>query len=83
MQTMEVMLDHLHVFVSAHPKFSPSYITKMHKGISGRTLFMEFPEFKSKLWKGHLRNSSFYLETVGSVSEQTIKKYIEKQKTRG
>ena len=83
LEAMEVMPDHVHVFVSAHPKISPSYIVKMLKGISGRKLFIEFPELKGKLWKGHLWNSSFYLETVGSVSEEAIKKYIEKQKTRG
>jgi len=83
MQTMEVMPDHVHVFASAHPKISPSYMVKMLKGISGRKLFMRFPELKGRLWKGHLWNSSFYVETVGSVSEEAVRKYIEKQKTRG
>lgn len=36
-----------------------------------------------QLWKGHLWNSSFYIETVGSISEDAIRKYIEHQKTRG
>jgi len=72
--------DHVHVFVSAHPKIAPSYIVKMLKGISGRKLFIEFPEIKSKLWNGQLWNPSFYIETVGSISEEVIKKYIENQK---
>ncbi len=61
--------DHIHVFASAHPKISRSYIIKMLKGISGRKLFLKFPEIKQKLFKGKLWNSSFYLETVGSISE--------------
>jgi Transposase and inactivated derivatives len=81
--TMEVMPDHVHLFASAHPKLSPSYIVKMLKGISGRMLLMKHPELRKQLWKGHLWNSSFYLETIGSVSEEAIKKYIEHQKTRG
>ncbi|HVJ50588.1 transposase, partial [Desulfitobacterium sp.] len=36
--------DHVHVFVSAHPKIAPSYIAKMLKGISGRRLFLKYPE---------------------------------------
>lgn len=72
--------DHVHVFVTAHPKVAPSYIVKMLKGISGRKLFLEFPEIKSKLWNNQLWNPSFYLETVGHISEDTIKKYIENQK---
>lgn len=72
--------DHVHVFVSAHPKVAPSYIVKMLKGISARKLFMEFPELKKVLWKNHLWNSSFYIETIGSISEDVIKKYIGNQK---
>lgn len=75
--------DHVHVFVSAHPKIAPSYIAKMLKGISGRKLFLQFPEIKQSLWKGRLWNSSFYIETIGSISEDSIKKYIANQKTRG
>jgi putative transposase len=73
-------LDHVHVFVSAHPKIAPSYIVKMLKGISGRKLFIEFPELKNQLQNGQLWNSSFYIETVGSVSEEAINMYIDKQK---
>lgn len=75
--------DHIHVFASAHPKVAPSYIVKMLKGISGRKLFLQFPEIKEKLWKGHVWNSSFYIETVGSISEDVIKKYIAKQSKGG
>jgi len=77
---MEVMPDHVHVFVSAAPKFAPSYIYKMLKGISARRLFLKFPKLQSQLWKGHLWNPSTYVETVGHVSEDVIKKYIEDQK---
>jgi len=72
--------DHVHLFVSAHPKIAPSYIVKMVKGISARKLFLKFPELKSKLWKGHLWNPSYYIETIGSISEDVIRNYIEAQK---
>ena len=71
--------DHVHVFVSAHPKISISYIVKMLKGITARKLFMEYPELKRSLKKGVLWNHSYYVETIGSVSEENIKRYIEKQ----
>ncbi|WP_044640106.1 IS200/IS605 family transposase [Risungbinella massiliensis] len=75
--------DHVHVFASAHPKIAPSYIVKMLKGISARKLFLKFPRLRNKLWDGHLWNSSFYMETIGSISEETIRKYIENQKKKG
>jgi len=82
-QAMEVMPDHVHIFASSHPKIAPSYIVKMLKGISGRWLMMRYPELKQQLWKSNLWNSSFYIETIGSVSEEAVQMYIERQKTRG
>ena len=71
--------DHVHVFVSALPKISISYIAKMIKGISGRLLLKEFPEISKELWNGELWNPSYYVETIGSVSEEAIRKYIQNQ----
>ena len=72
-------LDHVHTFVSAAPKVSISYIVKMLKGILGRRVFMEFPELRETLRHGVIWNHSFYVETVGSVSEENVRQYIEKQ----
>ena len=52
---------------------------KILKGISGRKLFEQFPEIRQKLWKGQLWNHSYYVETIGSVSEENIRRYIEHQ----
>ena len=71
--------DHIHCFVSAPPKHSISYIVKMLKGIIGRYTFQKYPELRQKLWKGVLWNHSYYVETIGSVSEENIRRYIEKQ----
>jgi len=71
--------DHVHVFVSAIPKISISYIAKMLKGISGRLLLKEFPEISNKLWNGELWNPSYYVETIGSISEEAIRQYIQNQ----
>ncbi|MFZ3386461.1 MAG: IS200/IS605 family transposase [Candidatus Hydromicrobium sp.] len=79
---MEIMSDSVHLFVSAKPKYSPSYIYKMLKGISGRRLFMKYPGLKKKLYKGHLWNLQTYVETVGHILEDTIEKYIQDQKKK-
>ena len=78
--TMDVMPDHVHVFVSAHPKISASYIYKMLKGISARKLLMEFSAFNKQLWRGHLWSPSTYVETIGHISEEAVRRYIEDQK---
>ena len=71
--------DHVHVFVSAIPKISISYIAKMMKGISGRLLLKEFPEIIKKLYNGELWNPSYYVEKIGSISEEAIERYIQNQ----
>lgn len=72
--------DHVHCFISAPPKMSVTMIVKYLKGISGNTLLKEFPELRNNLWRGQLWNGSYFCETVGSTSEENVKKYIERQK---
>ena len=68
--------DHVHCFVSAPPKLSITAIVKYLKGITGRKLFERFPEIRNQLWKGELWNHSYYVETIGSVSEKKISAVI-------
>ena len=71
--------NHIHCFITAPPKLSVTTIAKYLKGITGRKLFEQFPELRSQLRKGELWNHSYYCETIGSISEENIKRYIEKQ----
>src|ERR1035437_3652160 len=43
-KTMEIMPDHVHLFVSADPKMTPYKIVKNIKGRSSNILRKEFPE---------------------------------------
>ncbi len=72
--------DHVHCFVSAPPKISVTQIVKYLNGISGNALFMEFPDLRKSLWRGQLWNGSYFCETIGSMSEENVRKYIERQK---
>lgn len=72
--------DHVHCFVSAPPKISVTQIVKYLKGISGNRLLKEFPGIRKDLWNGQLWNGSYFCETIGSVSEENILTYIERQK---
>lgn len=72
--------DHVHCFVSAPPMISPTNIVKYLKGISGNRVLAKYPELREMLWHGELWNGSYFLETIGSTSEENIKKYIERQK---
>lgn len=76
--TMEIMPDHVHIFVKANPVASPHWIVQQFKGYTSNILRKEFPELKSKL--PTLWTRSYYCESVGHISEDTIKKYIGDQK---
>jgi putative transposase len=75
---MEVMPEHVHLFIRATPVDSPHFIVQQLKGYSSRILREEFPQLKSKL--PTLWTRSYYVESVGHISEETISKYIENQK---
>ncbi len=74
---MEVIPDHIHLFVSAPPKYSPSTIVKIFKGISAKKLFQKFPELRKEYWKNHLWPPFYYAGTAGQVLMETIRRYIE------
>ena len=73
---METDEDHIHVFVSAPPRFSPALIANLLKGYSSRYLREKFPHLKKVCGKEHLWTSSYYVGTAGNVSTETIKRYI-------
>lgn len=81
-EDIEVMPDHVHLVLSFPPKFAPSSIVKSFKGAAAREWFKLHPEDKNKLYKGHLWSPSFFMQTVGAVSQEAVVKYIENQLTK-
>ena len=77
---MEVMPDHIHIFITTHPQYSPTAIVKVLKGVTGLRLFKKYPELKKEYWGGHIWSPSYYIGTAGTVSAETIKMYIKNQK---
>ena len=78
---LQVMPDHIHLFISAPPSDSPTGIVKVLKGVTALRLFKKHPELKGEYWGGHIWSPSYYVGTAGHVSAETIRKYIENQKT--
>lgn len=79
-EEMEIMSDHVHLFIKAAPHHAPQWIVGQIKGISSRILREEFPELRSRL--PSLWTRSYYVESVGHISEETIRRYISNQKRR-
>lgn len=79
-RSLEVMPDHVHVFLSAKPTNSVVQILSVLKGGSAKVLRDAFPHLKRLL--PSLWTRSYYVESVGHVSAKTIERYISDQKTR-
>lgn len=76
---LEVMPDHVHLLVNTPTDEAPSQIAKWIKGRSAKMLRDEFPELKKLpcMW-----SPSYFVSTTGRVSTDTIKKYVEGQRTK-
>jgi len=84
LESLEIMPDHVHIFVQATPQTAPVEIAKTLKSISAVHLFNRFPALKSrKFWGSGLWSRGTYYATVGHITEESVKKYIETQKSRG
>ena len=75
---VEVMPDHVHLFVESDPTLCVAEIVNRFKGRTSRVLRQEFPSLRSRL--PTLWSRSYFAATVGAVSERTIRRYIEAQK---
>jgi len=73
---LEIMPDHLHLFVSAYPTVAVHKLVKAFKGRSSHYLRREFPHLLKipSLW-----THSYFVSTAGNVSNKTIQRYIEVQ----
>ena len=71
--------DHVHLFLSAHPKYAPSEIARTVKSITAREMWQQHePLLQDYLWGGGFWEESYYVGTTGDVSTDTIKQYIER-----
>jgi len=71
--------DHVHMLVAAPPSLAPSKLVQYLKGRSSRKLQMEYDELKRRYWGQHLWARGYFCATVGTVTAEMIKKYIEEQ----
>jgi len=75
--TMEVKDDHVHLFLSAPPRYSPARVVQVIKSISAKMVFKEFPEVKKQLWGGEFWSDGYFVRSVGDkVTSDLIRRYI-------
>jgi len=87
MLALEIMPDHIHLFVGAKPTHKPCEIIHKIKGNTSIQLRRCFPSLKylgykpNPYWKGYkfLWASGYYCGSAGHVSQDAVKRYIDEQ----
>ena len=77
---IEVMPDHVHILMDIPPTKVPRNVVTRLKGFLAHELRREFPKLKKRI--PSLWTRSCFIATVGSVSLEVVKKYIENQKNK-
>ncbi len=73
-----VCVDHVHMYISIPPKLSVSKVMSRLKGKSALMIFDRHPNYRDRHGR-HFWARGYYVETIGNVNEETIKKYIAEQ----
>jgi len=83
---LEIMPDHLHLFVGARPTVTPFKIIHKLKGNTSIQLRRVFPDLKYLGYKQHFGNGfnnlwarGYYCGSAGHVSQEQVKRYIKEQ----
>ena len=71
--------DHVHLLVDLPTSMSAAKAVQLIKGRTSHMLQDEFPQLKKRYWGQHLWARGYYYGSVGEVTEDTIKQYIENQ----
>lgn len=80
-KALEVMPDHVHIFIDCPYTVAPVDIVRTLKSISAIELFKVYPDLKRFYARcGALWSPGSFISTIGHISEETVRQYIEEQK---
>ncbi len=82
---LEIMPDHIHLFIGAKPTINPANLIKLIKGGTSRKLRLAFPDLKYLGYEKHYKKfdslwaRGYYCGSAGHVSQEAVRKYILEQ----
>ena len=80
---MEFGQDHVHVFLQGCKNYSVSYLSAQLKGYSAFQIRKRcWDKVRKYLWGDHFWSSGYFFESVGRVTDDMVKFYIERQQRK-
>ena len=80
---MEFGPDHTHIFVENWRCYAPSELARQLKGYSSYMMRKgHHPLFEHELWGDKFWSGGYFFRTVGAVTSETVKHYIEESQSK-
>lgn len=76
---LNIQTNHVHLLLSAKPRYSPAEIMRLIKGGSSKRIREEFPELEEFLWGDSFWADGYFVSTHSNITEQIIRNYINSQ----
>jgi len=77
---LAIQEDHVHLYMGAQPKWSPSEIMMRIKGGTSNKIKEMYPELEEVYWKATFWCDGYFVKSSGSVTDKVISEYVKKQK---
>ena len=76
---LNIQRDHVHMLIQVEPRVSVAHVVQVLKGGTSIKIRQEFPELEEFLWGASFWADGYFAESIGTVQEEMIRKYIREQ----
>jgi putative transposase len=77
---LAIQQDHVHLYMGAAPKWSPSEIMKIIKGGTSNKIRELFPTLDEIYWGATFWSDGFFVRSAGVIEDKVISEYVKKQR---
>ena len=77
---LAIQEDHVHLYLGASPKWSPSEIMKTIKGGTSNKIRELFPDLDEIYWGATFWADGFLVKSAGEMTDKVISEYVKKQR---
>jgi len=77
---LAIQKDHVHLYLGAKPKWSPSKVMNTIKGGTSKKIRELFPSLDEVYWKATFWADGYLVKSVGEMTDKVISQYVKKQR---